>query len=770
MSAIPVAKTTAPVVAQVLPCERHPGLQLDKYAEVKWLPAQEARWDQKDQRATLERVIETRGFPEFLAQLHARRAATLAELGATRFRATTAGPLTLHLARASALENAGICLHPLYGFVYLPASGLKGMARAYAETIWLATQPDPASAWRRIESVFGWAPGSDRGKDHWKPRGVAGPEVDASAGDVVFQDSWPITWPELMLDVVNCHHPEYYKGKDEPGDWEGPQPVSFLAIRAGVEFDFALHPRRTGTDADAEQAREWLSAALAQEGAGAKTAAGYGRFTVVGVSASSPKSARRESFEVVLELATPAFLAGATQDGSDCDLRSATLRGLLRWWWRTMHSGFLDSVKLRRLESAVWGDTKVGGAVRVFVSAVKPIVRKQLDRKRVSVESSLPRRGDRPSPGLVYHSYGMEDGERAQRPRWYAVPGNRWQVQLVARAGWLLLPPRRKGEEPQWAEVPTTLVLEQAQAALWLLCRFGAVGSKSRKGFGCFQDVDFAGLNLGECRSAAARLRAHCECDAPFDRAGANSPAIGEKGVIEPLERPWTAKDPWQAVASLGGCTQQYAQSRKHDPKKAALGLPRKIHGPMARPLDHQDPAKHQPPLSLRCEKGERFASPIHYHLSRSKDGWLLRVIAFPSRFLPDSPAVLQDLLRHVEDYSLAPASPAGASLRSITPHASGRPSPTPHASPRPIEAPASRPQPPKPKPIGKGQEHPGMLSRREGNWIATLVPYPTIVCTIDNPRDIPDDSEGKRAYFHVSEAKSSENRYQVRFVRWAKS
>ena len=38
----------------------------------------------------------------------------------------TSGRLTLHLARASALENAGLCLHPLYGFTYLPGTGLKG--------------------------------------------------------------------------------------------------------------------------------------------------------------------------------------------------------------------------------------------------------------------------------------------------------------------------------------------------------------------------------------------------------------------------------------------------------------------------------------------------------------------------------------------------------------------------------------------------------------------------------------------------------------------
>ncbi len=59
------------------------------------------------------------------------------------------GPLTLHLARASALENAGLCLHPIYGFAFLPGTGLKGLARAYAETVWLPSQTDPAEAAER---------------------------------------------------------------------------------------------------------------------------------------------------------------------------------------------------------------------------------------------------------------------------------------------------------------------------------------------------------------------------------------------------------------------------------------------------------------------------------------------------------------------------------------------------------------------------------------------------------------------------------------------
>jgi CRISPR-associated protein Cmr6 len=102
---------------------RHPGLQLDKFSP----PG-----DQKVQRDDIDALCRTTGFPPFLKSILDRRAEQLRILGAATWTCRTTGPLTLHLARASALENAGICLHPLYGFVYLPGSGLKGMARAYA--------------------------------------------------------------------------------------------------------------------------------------------------------------------------------------------------------------------------------------------------------------------------------------------------------------------------------------------------------------------------------------------------------------------------------------------------------------------------------------------------------------------------------------------------------------------------------------------------------------------------------------------------------------
>src|SRR5262249_54848217 len=155
--------------------------------------------------------------------------------------------------------------------------------------------------------------------------------------------------------------------------------------KPGTAFRFAVAKRRSDVEEELlTAAREWLTLALLDEGAGAKTAAGYGSFRLADRQAREPDrpaaTPRRAQWTATLELATPAFLAGANQAAEDCDLRPATLRGLLRWWWRTLHAGYVDVATLRRLEAIVWGDTRVGGAVRVTVEPEGPITPILFDR------------------------------------------------------------------------------------------------------------------------------------------------------------------------------------------------------------------------------------------------------------------------------------------------------------------------------------------------------------------------------------------------------
>ena len=624
----------AELVGRVDVSDRHPGLQLDKLSP----PG-----EQKAQRPAIDDVCAAARDEALLRDLSSRRAAVLDGLRARRLQATTAGPLTLHLARASGLENAGIHLHPVYGFVCLPGSGLKGMARAWAETIWIAGQDDPAAAWERIRAVFGWTPATDARKS-WRPDGVQAP-AGSRAGAVVFHDAWPTAWPRLEPDIVNNHHAQYYEGKGDPGDWEDPIPVYFLAVPAGATFDLAVSPRTPVDDAGArlaELALEWLRGALAHEGAGAKTNAGYGRFRLADVP--DPPVAARRIGRHALTLATPAFLAGAQQQGGDCDLRPATLRGLLRWWWRTMHAAHLDRTALRKLETVVWGDAENGGALAVSVEggvrpAVKPFDFKDRFRpKREFAQAHDLESARNTTQGLFYGSYGMDEGKGR---RHYVEPGSRWTVTLMARKGRLPDGDRR---------VEAAEILGQGEAALWLLCRHGGIGSKARKGFGSFADVevpDIATIEDCKCRGAAFRRVAGVA-----ERSGAAATSSSLEGMIPlEVETPW--KDWWFAIDQLGFAAQAFARENAHQDDKAALGLPRQIHGPRNQPMGHQDRDKHRPPKRLSVGGRQRHAAPVHYHLSPRADGALtIRMTAFPSPALPDidtSRRVLGDLCARLE-------------------------------------------------------------------------------------------------------------------------
>ncbi|MEC9346275.1 MAG: type III-B CRISPR module RAMP protein Cmr6 [Pseudomonadota bacterium] len=567
---------------------RHPGLQLDKFSA--------GGTQAENQSFALDAVCRTRGYPELLVDLRRRRAGVLASLGVTCLRVATTGPLTLHLSRASALENAGICLHPLYGFVYLPASGLKGMARAWAETAWKSAQPEAAQAQRQIDEVFG-----------------TGGTADSAAGRVVFHDAWPETWPKLVRDLLNNHHRDYYQAGKPPGDWESPIPVSFLAIGAGVTFDAPLSPRRPDDAPLLDLARGWLLSAFCHRGAGAKTNAGYGAFRPVEGSPPPLPAPAGERFVATLELVTPGFFAGAAQDGSDCDLRPASLRGQLRWWWRAMFAGHLDLAALRSREAQVWGDTTRGGAVRVTVTA-QGAGKVVLFNKKAEVPGGgrHQRSGGKPvTQGLWYASYGMDDGANH---RHYIRPGAKWSVELTAR------PTGRAGLAPAQA-------LAEARAALWLLCHFGGVGSKSRKGFGSFADIEVPGIDsLQACLDLAASVAGA----AAVRTQGEPSLTLAGEAALE-AEWPLAANTTWQqAIDNAGAALAAFVRGVQPKAKRGALGMPRKG--------------------QERSNLPQRHAAPYCLHVGRRGDGTqVLRFLGFPAARLPDA-ATSREVLSHLRD------------------------------------------------------------------------------------------------------------------------
>jgi CRISPR-associated protein Cmr1 len=64
------------------------------------------------------------------------------------------------------------------------------------------------------------------------------------------------------------------------------------------------------------------------------------------------------------EVITPMFLAGA--DGATPELRPASIKGALRFWWRAMH-GELEWKKLAEEEGKIFGDTKQRSSILIRI-------------------------------------------------------------------------------------------------------------------------------------------------------------------------------------------------------------------------------------------------------------------------------------------------------------------------------------------------------------------------------------------------------------------
>lgn len=168
--------------------------------------------------------------------------------------------LVVGLGSESVLESS-MMLHHLYGFPYVPATSLKGIARALA--------------------LFGEGRACEDADKRLNPEAQVNNEAKEvfgtqnQAGKVVFFDGYPTRFPKLEVDVVNVHYQDYYSKGEPPGDWMSPVPTFFLTVAPNTRFNFYLASRDSNLLA---QAKDWLYNGLTQLGIGGKTNAGYGYF------------------------------------------------------------------------------------------------------------------------------------------------------------------------------------------------------------------------------------------------------------------------------------------------------------------------------------------------------------------------------------------------------------------------------------------------------------------------------------------------------------
>ena len=255
------------------------GLLLNKYVSAwsdDWTTEQKRGKDKVNLKSDFLNKIEKQSIcikegKAFIESLCKRQSAMIQGLKSSRwhvesFTAATDSRLIIGLGGTSVIET-GMTLHPLYGFPYLPGSGLKGLARAYAE-IGVDAQK---------EELFEVLGSEDKDPRH---------ATNNRQGKVFFMDGLPNSFPKLELDIMNPHYGDYYQGIEPkpPADYLNPVPVTFLAVASDETFSFAVCSKDKEL---AEKARQWLVGGLTELGAGGKTNVGYGYFKILQQQQSS---------------------------------------------------------------------------------------------------------------------------------------------------------------------------------------------------------------------------------------------------------------------------------------------------------------------------------------------------------------------------------------------------------------------------------------------------------------------------------------------------
>ncbi|WFE68507.1 type III-B CRISPR module RAMP protein Cmr6 [Thiomicrospira sp. R3] len=176
------------------------------------------------------------------------------------------------------VEN-GFLWHHTLATPYMQGSAIKGILRS----------------WLEIHLGYGADDSTDKQQDFADLKRYFGSETKSSqnnqAGQLVFFDAIPIERPQLKTEVMTPHLGNYYaQGEKNPGqadtipaDWHSPTPIPFLVVDK-ASFLISIAPRMTLPSEDKQKISEELADlatalknALANIGAGAKTATGFGR-------------------------------------------------------------------------------------------------------------------------------------------------------------------------------------------------------------------------------------------------------------------------------------------------------------------------------------------------------------------------------------------------------------------------------------------------------------------------------------------------------------
>lgn len=213
------------------------------------------------------------------------------------------------------IRNANIALDRITGLPFIPGSAVKGACRHAAITALLAAEgAERRRLFCHVLRIFGAVTGDFAPAKPAQGRRKAVPPGDFHAfldlmpegkaadrkGAIDFLPAWPITPASIVVDLTNVHTPAYYSGDRRANlnagqldalAFEKPTVNPFPVVEAGASFAFITVLNGMADEPPLlTQATTWLREALTVNGLGAKTASGYGWFSIDEVALAKMES------------------------------------------------------------------------------------------------------------------------------------------------------------------------------------------------------------------------------------------------------------------------------------------------------------------------------------------------------------------------------------------------------------------------------------------------------------------------------------------------
>ena len=376
-----------------------------------------------------------------------------------------------------------------------------------------------------------------------------------------------------------------------------------------------------------------------------------------------------------LETITPLFLSG--NDQSTVELRAASIRGQLRYWYRALVGGLgvTRPEQLHELESQVFGKEERGSPVLVRVKDIRWADGRIKQNRELDLGYDGTK-GETRHPGLTYLLYSTQLGGN-KRP--YADVGTTFMLELSSF--------NKEAEK----------VLKLAACALWCWTHLGGLGTRARRGGGDVQVKDMKDeqkilegildVTLGDVNSPEA-LKGHLENGLKKARRliaelNALEPGTPTGDVEFPILHPhyadiWIIQSTWHnaldAMEHAGKKFRQFRNERNPD-FTSVLGdylnsgrSPALERPAFGLPLQFRYRSAPDKQAMVETQNFTRRASPLLFRFLKLGNGKIsLVLVYFKSSFLPSGERLkIKDQSKGAKQKPQFPDPPDAAVQRSL--------------------------------------------------------------------------------------------------------